>query len=105
MSEWWTDPRMLAAGNVRDIPGGDPDRLPVNPSPPRPLTPQRDNAIVKVAPSRVGTYPSRRTVVYIRNHPGDRLAWRGTDGSYMRDDQMETFFTERRAAILDDGDS
>ena len=28
---WWTDPRMLAAGNARSLPGGDPDRMPVSP--------------------------------------------------------------------------
>jgi hypothetical protein len=32
MTEWWTDPRMLAAGNARGMAGGDPDALTASPT-------------------------------------------------------------------------
>lgn len=61
-----------------------------------------DGEIVKVTAGD-GAYPSRRTVVYIRNHPAPGVQWRGTDGSYMRDDQIRTFVDEGRATVLDPG--
>lgn len=58
-----------------------------------------DDTVVRVAAGS-GRYPSRRTAVYIRNHPAPDIQWRGTDGSWMYDSQIDTFFAEGRAAIL-----
>lgn len=47
-----------------------------------------DDTVVIVAPSDSKPWPNRRTVAYIRNHPGRDTQWRGTDGSHMWDQQI-----------------
>lgn len=45
---WYTDPRMLAAGNARGLAGGDPDAMPVSP----PRTVRGSGAPAQPAPGR-----------------------------------------------------
>lgn len=42
MKDWWTDTRMLAAGNARRLTGGDPMAMPVSPAAPDGTMPSYD---------------------------------------------------------------